>query len=70
MSAPHPVTVWQGLYASTQLRVLVFSVSVHLVLLEMADTLEMVVMVKINPNHRLASFKISQLYRSVLAHSP
>ena len=45
MSVPLPLTVRQGLCASTQLRALVFSVSVLLVLQEMEDTLVMVVVV-------------------------
>ena len=45
-SVPLLLTVWQGLCASTQLRVLVSSVSVLLASLEMEDTLEVVVRVR------------------------
>ena len=68
MNVPPPLIVYQGLCASTRLRALVSSVSVHLASLEMADTLEMVAMVRINPINNNNYNNIDH-YRNLAANS-
>ena len=69
MNAPPLVTVCQGLCASTRLRGLASSVSVHRASLEMADTLEMVAMVRTNPINNNNNNNNINHYRNLAANS-